>query len=318
MNITAKTVSILILNLFLSAVVHAQKSGLIYYLKNSGKQVSKKDNADYSMVVLPPDTSIDKNLYVVYEYYPNGKIRLLTNSKTTDINLLYEGGYIAYYPNGKKKGMGSFKDGGPIGHEANYFPNGKLYYTSNYGADGKVTYGECRDSTGKVLAENGNGSVSLLDEHFAGVIAEGKIDSGKEDGIWHLKKDDSIAVENEYNKGNLIYSKNIYKSGKIAFTKVDENPEFAGGMDVFIRFLGHNIRYPLEAIKNGTQGKVIVSFICGIDGKLTDIYVARGIGDGCDEEAIRVIKLFPSWKPGYVHGKPVNVAYSVPVSFAIN
>ncbi|MDB5086689.1 MAG: TonB family C-terminal protein [Mucilaginibacter sp.] len=313
-----KHIFTLIFCLFIFTGSFAQKGGLIYYLKNSGKQVSTKDRADYSMVVLPPDTSIDKNLYVVYEYYPNGKIRLLTNSKTRDINLLYQGGYIAYYPNGKKKGMGSFKDGKPVGHEVNYFPNGKLYYTSNYGADGKVTYGECRDSTGKVLAENGNGSVLLLDEHFAGVIAEGKIDSGKEDGIWHLKKDDSIAVENEYNKGNLIYSKNIYKSGKIAFTKVDENPESTGGMDAFIRFLGHNIRYPLEAIKNGTQGKVIVSFICGTDGKLTDIYVAKGIGDGCDEEAIRVIKLFPSWKPGYVHGKPVNVAYSVPVSFSIN
>ena len=202
----------------------AQKGGLIYYLKNSGKLVSKKDSADYSRVVLPPDTSVDKNLYQVYEYYKNGNVKLVTNSKTNDMNLLYHGGYITYYPDGKKQGMGSFKDGRPVGHEVNYFPSGKLYYTRNHAADGKATYGECRDSTGKVLAENGNGSVLLLDEHFADIVTEGKIDSGSEEGIWHLKKNDSINVENEYSKGNLIYSKDIYKSGKIAFTKVEGEP----------------------------------------------------------------------------------------------
>ena len=318
MNLIAKAAPVLILSLFSCVFVNAQKGGLIYYLKNSGKLVSKKDSADYSRVVLPPDTSVDKNLYVVYEYYKNGKVKLVTNSKTNDINLSYHGGYIAYYPDGKKQGMGNFKDGRPVGHEVNYFPNGKLYYTRNHAADGKATYGECRDSTGKVLAENGNGSVLLLDERFADIVTEGKIDSGSEEGIWHLKKNDSITIENEYNKGNLIYSEYIYKSGKTAFVKVEVNPEFTGGMDAFLRFLSQNIRYPAEARKNGTQGKVIVSFICGSDGKLTDVHVVQGIGDGCDEESVRVIKLMPPMKPGYVHGKPVNVAYSVPISFAIN
>lgn len=313
-----KHILILVFSLFLFTTAFAQKGGLIYYLKNSGKLVSTKDSADYSRVVLPPDTSVDKNLYQVYEYYKNGKVRLVTNSKTRDINLLYQGGYIAYYPDGKKKGMGSFKDGRPVGHEVNYFPNGKLYYTRNHVADGKVTYVECRDSSGKVLAENGNGSVLLFDERFADIATEGKIDSGSEEGIWHLKKNDSIRVENEYSKGALIYSEDIYKSGKIVFTKVDVNPEFVGGMDAFIRFLAHNIRYPALARENGTQGKVIVSFLCGSDGKLTDVHVLSGIGDGCDEESVRVITISPPWQPGYVHGKPVNVAYSLPISFSVN
>ena len=93
----------LIFGLFLYTTANAQKGGLMYYLKNSGKVVSVKDSADYSMVVLPPENSIDKNLYVVYEYYKNGKVRLITNSKTNDINLKYEGRYMAYFPNGKKK-----------------------------------------------------------------------------------------------------------------------------------------------------------------------------------------------------------------------
>lgn len=313
-----KHILALVISLFLFTTAFAQNGGLIYYLKNSGKLVSIKDSADYSMVVLPPDTSVDKNLYVVYEYYKNGKIKLLTNSKTNDINLQYHGRYIAYYSNGKKKVIGTYENGRSVGWETGYYSNGKLYYTRNYNKSGNVSYSESRDSIGKVLAESGNGNWIYFDDNFNGVIEEGKIDSGKEDGVWHLKKDDSTTIENEYNKGNLIYSEYIYKSGKAAFVKVEVNPEFTGGMDAFLRFLSQNIRYPAEARKNGTQGKVIVSFICGNDGKLTDIHVVRGIGDGCDEESVRVIKLLPPMKPGYVHGKPVNVAYSIPISFSIN
>lgn len=307
-----------IFSLLLCTAVNAQTGGLVYYLKNSGKLVAIKDSADYSMVVLPPDTSVDKTLYVVYEYYKNGKVRFVTNSKKNGINLMYQGQYIAYYPNGKKKAMGTNENGKPAGMEIGYYPNGNLYYAKNYDKVGKIFYSENRDSTGKVLAENGKGSWIIFDDDFKTTIEEGRIDGGKEDGIWHLKKNDSITVENEYNKGDLVYSEYMYKSGKIVFTKVEVNPEFSGGVDEFLRFLARNIRYPAEARDNGTQGKVIVSFLCGSDGKITDVHVVRGIGDGCDEESVRVIKLLPPWKPGYVHGKPVNVAYSVPISFALN
>ncbi|SHN17628.1 energy transducer TonB [Mucilaginibacter sp. OK098] len=102
------------------------------------------------------------------------------------------------------------------------------------------------------------------------------------------------------------------------FSSVEQVPVFPGGMDAFIRYLGKNIRYPAVARENGTQGKVIVSFVCERDGSLTDIHVTRGIGDGCDEEAARVIKASPKWSPGIQNGRPVRVAYSVPISFALS
>jgi protein TonB len=101
------------------------------------------------------------------------------------------------------------------------------------------------------------------------------------------------------------------------FTSVEQVPEFPGGLDAFGRYLGKNIRYPAVARENGTQGRVIVSFVCERDGSLTDVKVARGIGDGCDEEAVRVIKSSPKWKPGIQNGRPVRVAYSVPISFTL-
>ncbi|MDP9078108.1 MAG: TonB family protein [Bacteroidota bacterium] len=102
------------------------------------------------------------------------------------------------------------------------------------------------------------------------------------------------------------------------FTSVEKVPEFPGGMEGFGRYLSKNIRYPAVARENGTQGKVIVSFVCERDGSLTDVHVTRGIGDGCDEEAIRVIKASPHWSPGIQNGRPVRVAYSVPISFTLS
>ncbi|MEO6632074.1 MAG: energy transducer TonB [Mucilaginibacter sp.] len=84
------------------------------------------------------------------------------------------------------------------------------------------------------------------------------------------------------------------------------------------KFLGRTVRYPATARENNTQGSVRVSFVVEKDGALTDIKVTRGIGDGCDEEAVRVMKLSPKWIPGSQGGKAVRVVYSIPISFALS
>ncbi|MGF7041250.1 energy transducer TonB [Mucilaginibacter lappiensis] len=101
------------------------------------------------------------------------------------------------------------------------------------------------------------------------------------------------------------------------FTSVEQVPEFPGGLDKFGAYLSKAIRYPAVARENGTQGRVIVTFVVERDGSLTDIKVTRGIGSGCDEEAVRVLKNSPKWKPGIQNGRPVRVQYSVPISFTL-
>jgi protein TonB len=101
------------------------------------------------------------------------------------------------------------------------------------------------------------------------------------------------------------------------FTSVEQVPEFAGGLEKFGAYLGKNIRYPAVARENNVQGRVICTFVVERDGSLTDIKVVRGIGSGCDEEAIRVLKNSPKWKPGIQNGRPVRVQYSVPISFTL-
>ncbi len=101
------------------------------------------------------------------------------------------------------------------------------------------------------------------------------------------------------------------------FMVVENNPEFPGGDRARIKFLSKNISYPTMAKESGIQGTVYVTFVVEKDGSITDIRIARGIGGGCDEEALRVMKKMPNWKPGKQRGKPVRVQFSMPIKFTL-
>ena len=82
-------------------------------------------------------------------------------------------------------------------------------------------------------------------------------------------------------------------------------------------FLANNIHYPQDARDKGIQGTVHVSYVIEPNGELSNIKVLSGIGGGCDEEAIRVIRLMPAWKPGIQRGKPVRVQFHIPIRFIL-
>lgn len=98
---------------------------------------------------------------------------------------------------------------------------------------------------------------------------------------------------------------------------VSQMPEFMGGEDERIKFIQDNLVYPSIAAEMGISGRVTLEFIVASDGSISDVKVIRGIGGGCDEEAIRVAKLMPRWKPGKQNGKPVPVIFVMPISFAL-
>jgi len=116
------------------------------------------------------------------------------------------------------------------------------------------------------------------------------------------------------NEVNLIEE----EEDKPVFTIVEEMPTFPGGEEAGVKFLTDNIHYPEQASENGIQGIVYVSFIIDSKGNVTDVKVLRGIGGGCDEEAIRVIKIMPKWNPGKQNGKPVRVLYNMPIIFTLS
>ena len=107
-------------------------------------------------------------------------------------------------------------------------------------------------------------------------------------------------------------------TGKEVFTVVEKQPSFPGGQDGYRKFLLDNIKYPEEAMKKAVMGTVYITFIVEKDGAVTDVKILRGIGAGCDEEAVRVVKMMPKWNPGEFKGKPVAVQFNLPIKFKLD
>ena len=100
------------------------------------------------------------------------------------------------------------------------------------------------------------------------------------------------------------------------FAQVQPSP--AGGYDAFNRYLSKNLRYPLKARQAGIQGKVYLVFVVDTDGSIIDVEVLKGIGGGCDEEAVRVLEQSPKWNPGQQGRKTVKVRMRLPVVFKLD
>ena len=101
------------------------------------------------------------------------------------------------------------------------------------------------------------------------------------------------------------------------FVVVEEMPEYPGGVDAMMRFLGETIRYPFEAMTNGIQGRVICNFVIEKDGSVSDVQIVRGIDPHLDDEAIRVIEAMPKWKPGMQKEEIVRTRFTLPIVFRL-
>ncbi len=100
-------------------------------------------------------------------------------------------------------------------------------------------------------------------------------------------------------------------------TVIDVYPRYPGGDESRLYYLRKNTRYPDAAIKSGVQGVVMVVFIIELDGSLSNIEISKGIGGGCDEEAVRVVKGMPKWEPAKRAGRPVRLMVRMPIVFRI-
>ncbi len=93
--------------------------------------------------------------------------------------------------------------------------------------------------------------------------------------------------------------------------------EFPGGLEAMYAFIGKNLNYPSFARENSKEGKVVLSFVIAADGSIQMSEVEKGIGFGCDEEAVRVINEMPKWTPATQNGKPVAVRLMLPIVFRL-
>lgn len=159
------------------------------------------------------------------------------------------------------------------------------------------------------------------------VVSIHSANSALTNSAWDSKHEMAISLMNPFqiqdqltqnpNSGKPISNYNSDRDTSV-FKVVEHMPSYPGGNEALYEFLSKNINYPVEALKKGISGRVFVTFIVRKDGKVTDVEVLRGIGGGCDEEAVRVVKLMPKWEPGIEKGKPVDVQFNLPIKFAFD
>lgn len=142
------------------------------------------------------------------------------------------------------------------------------------------------------------------------------------------KVDDDFTIDAEADEATQVeaYVAPVVQSAPVVeesveemeiFTVVEDQPNFPGGDEARILYLKDNIKYPQMARESGIQGTVYVTFVVERNGSVTDVKVLRGIGGGCDEEAIRVIENMPKWNAGKQRGKPVRVQFNMPIKFTL-
>ena len=101
------------------------------------------------------------------------------------------------------------------------------------------------------------------------------------------------------------------------FEIVENSPEPVGGIGAFYSYVGENLKYPATALRMEISGRVFVKFVVNDKGEISRVHVVKGIGGGCDEEAVRVLESAPKWNPGKQRGKPVSVWMTLPITFKL-
>lgn len=167
--------------------------------------------------------------------------------------------------------------------------------------DGKVADNNETRSDGKPTNSNNN------DGHTSPSQAASRPNKTTQNG----QKEPEPVRSEPLNKPQPVNSTRVYDV-------VEQMPSFPGGISGLMTYLNQNTRYPAVAQENGVQGRVVVSFVVGKDGHISDVTVLRSVDPSLDKEAIRVVRNMPRWTPGKQGGEPVRVRYNVPVSFRLN
>jgi len=139
-----------------------------------------------------------------------------------------------------------------------------------------------------------------------------------------IKKDSAMIAEKRMKAWNEMYAKTptyTNPTGTVIYRKAEVNPVFVGGDRAMRKFLRDNIVYPEQAEKDELEGAVFVDFVVGVDGSVSNIEVTDATSADVDQafrnEAVRVVGSMPKWTPGRQNDKPVNVKYSIPITFQI-
>lgn len=280
-----KKLTLSITFIFISVIVYSQDT--TFFDKN-WKEIPTKNDASYYRIAQKKG-----NKWEIKDYYISGQLQMHTyhKNKLEDIK---DGFTIFYYRNGNKSSEGNYINDKRDGLFKYYYENGQQKYLI-YNKDEKEKYVQIWDIIGKAQLENGTGTYSSFNK--------------KRNTMFYNTYRDSICIETyiirESDKKRIHYL-------------AEKQAEFDKGKQGFLRYLKKNLVYPKKARRRGLEGMVRVSFIINSDGTLSDFEITKSIGEECNQEAIRVLKMSSKrWNPATVNGKPVNQATQIPIIFRL-
>lgn len=281
---------------------------IVYFMRNGDYMTYEKKEADFFRIV----ARIDSGRASINDFYLDGKRKSEGVSLTQGMNFkpLYNGKVTNYFVNGNKSQEISYENGKLKGESITYYPNGNLQSIVIYQDD--IYYKEYRDSTGAILAINGNGKWIEDAEHlgYIGGSVKGQVVEGKREGVWLITSAKGEVTERKYKANQHQHEPlNVNDGIKRIY------PSFKGGDAGLNKFLSKNIRYTDVGRDYKIEGTSILTFMIEKDGTLTDVKIVRRLGGGLDEEAARVLKLSPPWIPATENGNPVRVQFTIPVYF---
>ena len=313
-----KSLFLLALGLLAFRDVSAQnrKDTVIFFMKEPEWIVDTKSQADFIRYVLPPDSSSGIKLYPVHEYYPNGKQKLVGATTSTSKQLHLEGGVTEFYTSGERMCYAVYHNSWIEGDIVNYYPNGKLYTISGFDKKlSKHVFKECRDPTGTVLAQNETGTWIQFNGDFTKIVQQGPIKNELQNGKWE-ELSDTLKHIIVYSKGEVKSGITYDNAGKAyPFKETSTEPQYKTGKEGLEDFLSRNTRFPDYDKKTIGRAVVYVSFVVEKDGALTNVAVTRGVSEGFNKEALRVIKSTAPWLPATSYGIPYAQVVSIPVNF---
>jgi TonB family protein len=228
-------------------------------------------------------------------YYQSGQIRAVGRLLKGQL----DGPTHSFYENGNPEGEMVFED--------NELSRASIVRVINYW-----------DPNGNKIVDKGIGYCKCVLEPFddTATVEEGKIMNQLKEGEWSASTPTYSYLET-YENGELLKGRQNYQGETYYYTETREKAQPTGGLEAFYRHVGKVIKYPANARRKGIEGKVFVQFIVQKDGTLTDFGVVKGIGGGCDEEALRSVMSSPKWQPGKRRGRPVNQRYTLPIQFKL-
>lgn len=295
------------------------------YLDKDGGQVHSKDGAAYVRVFMGIDSV--KTIYEVRDYTLSGVLLSVAGSSSKEY-LIHEGPAAWYNSQRKIIKKGYYTKGYPSGEWTEYYDNGKLKaifnmlpYDEMVRSASRVPYSVINswDSLGQAQVVNGNGEYLIRNDTTHLIMEKGVVKNGLREGNWEVfDRSGEIDCIDIYRNGQFVKGTRYHnrKAGE-EYTALSVPPTYNGGEYALRKFLQKNVSYPPEAMYKKDSGTVFLRFVVDTAGSITQVAVISGVSKPLNEEAIRVAKLMPLWKPGMIRGRKEPIPFFLPIRFIL-